>query len=84
MMDHDQCHRIFAELSEYVDGTLSENLCADLEQHLSECSDCTVVVNTLLKTIDLYHQMEPVSQTLPEGVRDRLFLRLNLEDYLKK
>ena len=36
-------------LGEYVDGTLSEELCAELERHMKDCQRCRVVVNTLKK-----------------------------------
>lgn len=84
MIDHGHCHDLMAELSEYVEGTLSSDLCTELERHLSDCDNCTIVVNTLRKTIELYHQTEAVSEPLPNNIRDRLFARLNLEDYLKK
>jgi hypothetical protein len=41
-----------------------------------------VVVDTMRKTIELY-QTSPGAQSLPEDVRERLFYRLNLDDYLK-
>lgn len=75
------CEKLLATISEYVEGTLSQELCADLEKHLCECEDCTVVVNTLKKTIELYHQEASAEGELPKNVRERLFLRLNLEDY---
>ncbi|MCL4559228.1 MAG: zf-HC2 domain-containing protein [Chloroflexi bacterium] len=79
----DTCNALVASLSDYVDGTLDPSLCIELEQHLQSCQKCRIVVNTLRKTIELYH--EPTSsEALPQDVRARLFLRLNLEDYLKK
>jgi anti-sigma factor RsiW len=84
MINHEHCHEIIAELSEYVEGTLSPTLCEDLERHLSSCENCTIVVNTLRKTIELYHETEEAEPPLPENVRDRLFFRLNLDDYLNK
>lgn len=83
MSDQGHCHALLAQLSEYVEGCLSNELCADLERHLSECEDCTIVVNTLRRTIELYHKEAKESETLPENVRERLFSRLNLDDYLK-
>ncbi len=78
-----QCQRLLGNLSEYIDGELQAELCAELEQHLLECDDCRVVVNTLRKTIELYRQTAGPSD-LPGGVRERLFFKLQLEDYLQK
>ncbi len=83
MIDHEKCSQLMAEISEYVEGTLNAQLCEDLEKHLCECENCTVVVNTLRKTIELYHETSEVTEPLPSGVRERLFMRLNLDDYLK-
>ena len=82
--DHEKkyCQDLLFKLSDYVDGALNEQICADIERHLSECKNCTIVVDTLRKTIELFHEM-PKSEKLPEDVRHRLFLRLNLADYLE-
>jgi anti-sigma factor RsiW len=76
------CQDMLSSLSEYIDGELSPEFCSILEQHLSGCERCRVVVNTLKKTVELYQEVDDDSD-LPEDVRERLFLRLNLDDYLK-
>jgi len=78
-----QCKHLLGNLSEYIDGELQAELCAELEQHLQECDDCRVVVNTLRKTIELYRQTSAPAD-LPGSVRERLFFKLQLEDYLQK
>lgn len=78
-----QCQQLLGSLSDYMDGNLSAALCAELEQHMKECDNCRVVVNTLRKTVELYQQTEP-SLDLPDSVRERLFYKLHLEDYLEK
>ncbi|GAP06308.1 putative zinc-finger [Anaerolinea thermolimosa] len=84
-MTHPQrnCQELLASLSEYVDGDLSKELCAEIERHLEECHDCQVVVNTLRKTIDLYRQVE-LEDELPKSVMQKLYFRLNIEDYLSR
>ena len=81
MVNHTECKSLLASLSEYVDGTLSEDLCAEIERHLEGCDNCKVVVNTLRKTVDLYHQCCE-NEGLPDSVRQRLYMRLNLDDYM--
>jgi len=81
MMDKNHCKSILGTLSDYVDGVAQEDLCREIERHLSECEDCRVFVDTLKKTIHLYHS-STVSD-LPQGVRERLFVSLDLEDFLK-
>lgn len=80
--EHENCRQLLSSLSEYVDGTLSGDLCSILERHLHNCSRCRVVVNTLKKTVELYHETSENAE-IPAEVRERLFLKLDLEDYLK-
>lgn len=82
MNNEPHCHGLAATISEYLDGELSPELCDALEHHLSECPNCTIVVNTMRKTIELYRQPEP-EQELPADVKSRLYQRLHIEDYLK-
>ena len=79
---HGHCRDLLGSLSDYVDGNLGEMLCAELEEHLRGCTNCRVVVDTLRKTVELYH-MEAEEECLPPTVRERLFSKLDLEDYLK-
>ena len=73
------CHDLLKTLSDYVDGELDPSLCQEIEKHMAECERCHIVIDTLRKTVELYRTMP--TPPLPEGVRERLFLRLNLEDY---
>jgi anti-sigma factor (TIGR02949 family) len=78
---HKNCKELLGSLSSYIDGDLNPELCAELEKHLAGCTDCQVVLNTTRRTIDLVHA--PAEKTdLPEDVRERLFKRLNLDNYL--
>lgn len=80
---HDDCAHLLGSLSEYIDGALSPALCEEIEKHLAGCENCRVVLNTTKRTIDLVQS--PVEQPpLPDDVRERLFKRLNLDDYLKR
>lgn len=76
------CKQLLGNLSEYIDGDLQAELCAEIEEHLKDCDNCQVVINTLRKTVELYKQTGE-SVELPEAVRERLFQKLNLKDYLR-
>ena len=82
--DHSECKHLLASISDYVDGELSDKLCSEIEHHLAECEDCRLVVNTMKKTIELYHTTARNNTDVPTDVRSRLFHRLDLEDYLEK
>lgn len=45
------CADFLAELSNYVEGDVADELRAQLEVHLSHCRSCTVLVDSTRKTI---------------------------------
>ncbi len=75
--DHGVCQQIMDHISDYVDGELEASLCAELEAHLSGCRNCRVMVDTVRKTITLYHAQPPVE--LPSDVQGRLYKILKIE-----
>ena len=79
---HETCKHMLSSLGEYVDGALGEELCAEIEKHMQGCNRCQVVVNTLKKTVELYHGAAE-DDPLPMDVRRRLFVRLNLDDFIR-
>ena len=81
MSEHTECRHLLGSLSEYIDGSLSAELCSVLERHLSECENCRIVVDSLNRTVYLYRTTSS-QESVPDGLRDRLFKRLNLDDYL--
>ena len=79
--DHN-CEHLLASLSEYVEGALDETICDEIERHLGDCDDCQVVVNTLEKTVYLYHKTaEP--QDVPQDVKQRLFKKLEIDQFFE-
>jgi anti-sigma factor (TIGR02949 family) len=78
---HENCHELLGALSEYIDGALEQKLCADIERHLQGCENCRVVVDSLRKTVSLYQSITP-SPDVPNAVRERLYQRLDLEEFI--
>ena len=64
------CRSVITEISNYLDGDLPPALRHELEQHLSECKECTIVVNQTKATVELYCDAEIVE--LPKDVKTRL------------
>ena len=81
--DHSKCRSLLGSLSDYVDGTLGEELCEEIERHVAECQNCHVVIDTLRKTISLYRESATEAGEVPGAVRERLFRTLNLDDYIR-
>jgi anti-sigma factor RsiW len=80
---HSNCKSLLGTLSDYVDGELEAELCREIEKHIAGCENCRIVVDTTRRTIDLFHASSQPESGLPDEVRDRLFKRLELADYLK-
>ena len=64
------CEDVIHELSDFIDGELDAASKQELESHLTECSDCKLIVDQTKKTIEIFCDSEPVE--LPGEVRDRL------------
>ena len=77
---HGECRELLKDLSDYVDGDLDETLCIEIEHHMAECDNCRVVVDTLRKTVLLYHALPP--EPMPWEVETRLLKCLELSEYL--
>ncbi len=75
------CRLLLRELSAYLDGEAEESLCREIEQHMTECENCRVVVDTLARTIKLYRISGHAH--LPPDARQRLYAALDLSEYLR-
>lgn len=80
-MAHKNCKHLLGSLSEYIDGSLGDEICAEIEKHLADCENCRVVVDSLKKTVYLYH-LSAEDPKVPDGVRNRLLQRLDLKDLI--
>lgn len=71
MMD---CKEVLDYLSSYVDGEVSAELRAALEEHLGKCRRCRVVFDTTGKALKIVLDVEPFE--VPLAVSARLYARL--------
>ena len=65
-----KCKDFLNELTDYLDGTISESTRSELDEHLHWCHECHVVLNTTKKTIEIYRDNQIYE--LPENLRTRL------------
>ena len=65
-----KCKDFLNELTDYLDGALSESTRAELDEHLHWCHECHVLLNTTKKTIEIYRDNQIYE--LPENLRTRL------------
>jgi anti-sigma factor RsiW len=64
------CKEFLTELNDYLDGGIDPELRRHLEQHVSECPNCWVIVDTTKKTLKVYKGLEP--QVVPDDIKTRL------------
>ncbi len=74
------CQELLASISDYVDGSLSPELCQEIERHILGCENCRVVVDTTTKVLYLYRQTAG-KIALPGEVQERLMSVLNLSEF---
>lgn len=65
-----KCEDMIGELSDYIDGELEAELCEKLEQHLSSCKDCRLMVDTMKRTVQLCQ--DGTCEDLPEDLQQKL------------
>lgn len=70
------CNEIFESLSEFIDEELSEKACGEIERHMAGCRNCRIVVNTLRKTVTLYHSIP--REELSGSAKMRLYKVINI------
>ena len=76
------CEDLLGNLSDYIDGELSDELCQELQRHMAGCENCRVVFDTMTKTLYLY-QTNAQETEVPADVRGRLFETFHLDDLRK-
>lgn len=69
-----ECKDVLANLSNYLDGDVSAELRAALEEHIAKCRRCRVVFDTTDKALKIILDVEPFE--VPLAVSARLYTRL--------
>ena len=60
------CRELFARLSEYVDGELSQETCEEIRHHMEGCEPCVAFAKTLKKTAEMCRRLP--SKPIPSEV----------------
>ena len=68
------CKDFLNELNDYLDETVGPELKHDLQQHVNECPNCWVILDTTKKTIQVFRGQEP--QEIPSDIHTRLMAAL--------
>jgi anti-sigma factor RsiW len=65
-----ECNKHIQEIADYIDGELDAKLCDDIEDHLKDCKNCRLMVDTLKQTVILCKDGE--KEELPESISSKL------------
>lgn len=64
------CKDFLRELGDFLDDSLDSKTRHELEQHVNDCPNCWVVLDTTKKTIQVYKGQEP--KAIPAEIHSRL------------
>ena len=64
------CNGVIRRISSYIDGELEATVVEEIELHLKECRDCTILVQQTRLTVHLYYDSDLVD--FPVEVQARL------------
>jgi len=76
-----RCRDIAKELSEYLDGELDSETCAEIEAHMAGCKNCRLMIDTMRRTVTLCR--EGVEEELPDSLKNKLDKKME-EKWKKK
>ena len=76
------CENAVKNLNAYIDNELDIEHCSEIEDHIQNCPNCQVVINTLKKTIDIY-RTDGKKTHLPSDVRKRLYACFDLDETIE-
>lgn len=71
------CDGVVRRVSSYIDGDLEVSVVEEIELHLKECRECTILVQQTRLTVTLYRDSDLVD--FPGEVRTRLHQALRRE-----
>ena len=71
------CKHVWAEISNYIDGDVSSEMRADIEEHLAHCRHCAAILDSTRNILILIGDDRTFE--LPLGYSARLHARLQQE-----
>ena len=86
-MNNEHNHQdTFNKLCDDLSDNINGELCDEVKEHLKDCPECRIYVDTLKQTVYLYRGEQEIEEEegIPEDVSNRLFKVLNLDNIREK
>lgn len=77
-MKHQHDDKMMNHISEQLGSDYDKEIVAEVAEHMKNCPDCKIYVDSVRQTIKLYRVSES-DTSVPEDVSDRLFKQLKLD-----
>ncbi len=77
--DHNHDHNMIEKIEEQLGSDFDAEVVAEVAEHMKECPDCRIYVDSVKQTIKLYRVTE-TDTSVPSDVSDRLFKTLKLDE----
>ncbi len=65
-----KCREYMGEINDYLDGELDPTICDEIENHIGQCENCRIMVDTLKQTVVLCR--EGKREALPAALEEKL------------
>ncbi len=76
--NHDHDDDMIDKIEEQLGSDFDSEIVAEVAEHMKDCPDCKIYVDSVKQTIKLYRVTE-TDNTVPDDVSDRLFKMLKLD-----
>jgi len=79
-----KCADYIKDLNDYLDGTLDNSLCREIEEHVGYCDNCRIMIDTMKRTVMLCR--DGIAEKLPDTLESKLknVLRIRWEYHFNR
>jgi len=70
---------VYKQICDFMGEDLDAPACKEVAQHLENCPNCKVYLDTVKKTVTICQETEK-KEKIPQDIKNRLFKVLNLGD----
>ncbi len=72
----EECRPFMERLCEALGEDITSPICRELKEHLDQCPECSLQIDTVRRTVEIYRSVPP--ERVPGDVEKRLLAKLQL------